>query len=185
VTIPLVERRRLARHRRALGYWAVLLGMYASLFVADSLAPAEWLHYSALFAHLGCVILGLGAAVTLEFHGVLWMTRRRSLDELRQTERAVSALAWLGIVGLLASGTLLQPNLADPLTLVKLIAVLVVALNGVAMTRLTAELNRMPPRMRFSSLPRSMQLWCLSSAVLSQAGWWTAVLVGMLNTATR
>jgi len=185
VTIPLVEKRRTARHRRALAYWTVLLGMYASLFVGGSVVPQEWLHYSALFVHLGSVILGLGAAVTLEFHGLLWMTRRRSLEELRRTERAVSALAWLGIIGLLTSGALLQPSLGDPLTVVKMLAVLVVALNGVGMTRLTAELGRMPPRMRFSSLPRSMQLWCVWSAVLSQTGWWTAVLVGMLNTAVH
>jgi hypothetical protein len=162
----------------------VLLGMYASLFVAGSVAPPLWLHYGALFVHLGAVILGLGAAVVLEFHGLLWMTRRRSLDELRQTERAVSALAWLGIIALLASGALLQPSLDDPLTVVKLSAVLLVALNGVGMTRLTAELSRMPPRMRFSSLPRGIQAWCIWSAVISQAGWWTAVLIGMLNTAT-
>ena len=185
MTIPLVEQRRTARHRRALAYWGVLLGMYASLFVGVSVAPPEWLHLSALFVHLGSVILGLGAAVVLEFHGLLWTTRRRTLEDLRQTERAVSALAWLGIVGLLASGALLQPNLADPPTIIKMLAVLVVALNGVGMTRLTAELARLPPRMRFSSLPRSLQLWCIWSAMISQVGWWTAVIVGMLNTATH
>jgi len=183
VTIPLFERRRTARHRRALAYWAVLLGMSASLLVGASVAPPQWLHYCALFVHLGSVILGLGAAVTLEFQGLLWMKGRRSIEELRQSERAVSPLAWLGIIGLLTSGALLEPSLHDPLTVIKMLAVLVVGLNGVGMTRLTAELRRMPPRTRFTSLPRAIKLWCIWSAVLSQAGWWTAVLIGMLNTA--
>jgi hypothetical protein len=29
-----------------------------------------------------------------------------------------------------------------------------------------------------------MQLWCIWSALVSQVGWWTAVIIGMLNTAT-
>ena len=98
-----------------------------------------------LFAHLASIIIGLGAAVFLEFNGLLWMIGRRTLADLRHTERSVSALAWIGILGLFASGAFLEPNLEDPLTVVKMIAVLVVAMNGVAMTRLTADLARLPP----------------------------------------
>jgi hypothetical protein len=185
VTLPLVETRRAARHRRAVGYWAVIGGMYLSLWLGATLVPPEWLHYASLFAHLASVIVGLGAAVLLETKGLLWTTGRRTLDELRQTERTVTPLAWLGIVGLLGTGAFLQPDLADPLTALKMLAVFVVALNGVAMTRLSRELMRLPPRVRFSSLPARMRAWCIWSAVVSQAGWWTAVVIGMLNTAAR
>ena len=94
-------------------------------------------------------------------------------------------MAWLGILGLFASGAFLEPNLADPLTVVKMLAVLVVAMNGVAMTRLTAELGRLPARARFAAIPRSLRMWCVWSAVVSQVGWWTAVILGMLNTASH
>lgn len=184
MTIPLTESRRAARHRRAVAYWAVLFAMYLSLWLGSSLAPPAWLHYPALFAHLGSVIVGLGAAVLLELHGLLWTGGRSTLGDLRRIERTVTGLAWLGIAGLLASGAFLQPNLADPLTALKMAAVLVVAMNGVSMTKLTGELARLPERARYSALPRRLKLWCVWSAVVSQAGWWTAVVIGMLNTAS-
>ena len=185
VTIPLTERRRIARHRRAAAYWGVLVAMSVSLWVGASVAPPEWVRNPALFAHLGSVIVGLGAAVLLEISGLLWMLRRAALDDLRRVERTVSGLAWLGIAGLLATGAFLQPDLSQPLTALKMLAVLVVAMNGVSMTRLTAELARLPGRVRFAALPRRLRLWCVWSALVSQAGWWTAVLIGMLSTASQ
>jgi len=183
--MSLPERRRSARHRRALAYWGVIFALYASLAVGAALAPPPLLHLTALFAHLGSVIVGLGAAVVLEFTGLLWIADRRGLDDLRRNERLISVVAWLGILGLIASGAFLQPNLTDPKTIVKMTAVLVVAMNGVAMTRLTAELSRLPAETRFRSIPRGLKLWCVWSAVVSQLGWWTAVILGMLNTAAH
>lgn len=182
--MPLAARRRTARHRRAAAYWGVILALYLSLWIGASLSPAPWLHMTALFAHLGSVIVGLGAAVILEVTGLLWVTDRRSLDELIRSEGLVSLVAWAGIFGLLGSGALLQPNLSDPGTVVKMTAVLIVAMNGVAMTRLTNELRRLPPEVRFAAIPRSLKLWCVWSAAVSQVCWWTAVIIGMLNTAS-
>jgi hypothetical protein len=181
----LAERRRVARHRRALGYWGVLVAMFLSLWVGSTVVPPAWLHTPALFGHLASVIAGLGAAVLLELSGLLWMLRRAALDDLRRVERLVSTLAWLGIAGLLATGAFLQPDLGEPLTAIKMVAVLIAAMNGVGMTRLTDELARLPAGVRFSALPRRLQAWCVWSAVVSQSAWWTAVLIGMLNTASR
>ena len=185
MTIPLTELRRAARHRRALAYWGVMLGLCLSLWLGVSGTPPEWLRMGMLFIHLASIIIGLGATVLLEVNGLLWTVGRESLDGVRRTERSVSALAWVGIIGLFASGAFLAPDLTNPLTVVKMTAVLVVAMNGVAMTRLTAELRRLPPRVRFPTLPLRLRMWCLWSGLVSQAGWWTAVLIGMLNTAGR
>ena len=190
MTIPLTprrlaERRRVARHRRAVAYWCVLIAWLVSLWIGTSVVPPEWLHAPALFGHLASVIVGLGSAVLLEMSGLLWTIRRADLDDLRRVERTVSGLAWLGIAGLLATGAFLQPDLGQPLTAIKMIAVLIAAMNGVGMTRLTDELARLPGRVRYAALPRRLQLWCVWSAVVSQSAWWTAVLIGMLNTASR
>lgn len=158
--------------------------MYVSLSLGVVLEPPDWVHYGALFVHLGSVIVGLGAAVLLEFFGLLWVRGRSTLDDLRRVEPVVSGLAWLGIAGLLASGAFLEPNLGDPLTDLKMVAVLIVALNGVAMKRLTGELGRLPGGIPFSRVPARMQMWCVWSAAVSQAGWWTAVVIGMLNTSS-
>lgn len=185
MTIPLTESRRIARHRRALAYWAVLLGMLLSLWIGSTVVPPDWVRLPALFGHVASVIVGLGAAVVLEMSGVLWVLRRHSLQDLRRTERTVSPLAWLGIAGLLASGAFLQPDLDQSLTVVKMIAVLIAAMNGVAMTRLTGELARLPDGAGFAATPVKLRLWCVWSALVSQAAWWTAVLIGVSNTAAR
>ena len=52
-----------------------------------------------------------------------------------------------------------------------MLAVLLVAMNGVAMTRLTAELGRLAGSRRGSHrIPRGLKLWCVWSAVVSQVG---------------
>ena len=58
---------------------------------------------------------------------------------------------------------------------------LVLSLNGVALTRWTTTLARFPRKVRFSTLPREGQFRFVSSAVISQIAWWTAVLIGMMN----
>ncbi|WP_203581420.1 hypothetical protein [Microbacterium hibisci] len=179
------ERLRAARHQRALGYWGVLLALAVSLWVGTSIVPPEWLRTPALFGHLAAVIVGLGSAVLLEMSGLLWTLGRAALDDVRRVERTVTGLAWLGITGLFATGAFLQPDLGEPLTALKMGAVLLAAMNGVAMTRLTDELARLPAGVRFGALPFPLRLWCLWSALVSQAAWWTAVLIGMLNTASR
>ena len=58
-------------------------------------------------------------------------------------------------------------------------------MNGVAMTRLTGGTGAPAPSVPFAAVPMRVQLWCVWSAFVSQAGWWTAVIIGMLNTAVR
>lgn len=184
MTIPLTERRRIARHRRSVAYWWVVIGWMLSLWLSTQLVPQEWLHYVMLIGHLGCVIVGLGAAVLLEVNGFLWMRGAASLDHVRRTEPTVTGLAWVGIIGLLATGAFLEPDLGNPLTVLKMAAVLLAALNGVAMTRMTAELHRMHGEIPFDRIPRRMKIWAVWSAIVSQVAWWTAVIVGAVNTAT-
>ena len=98
----------------------------------------------------------------------------------------MSALAWIGILGLFASGAFLEPNLEDPLTVIKM----------VGRARGRDERRRHDPPDGGTAppaalacdsppLPRAAALWCIWSALVSQAGWWTAVIIGMLNTAVR
>lgn len=179
MTLKQKERRRL--RRRAVAYVAVAAGWAASIWISTLLAPPAWLHSLALFVHLASVIVGLGAVLVVEWYGLLWMTEWRSVRELRQVDRTLKLPIWVGLIGVLASGALLQPNLDDPITLVKLGAVLVLSLNGVAITRWTTYFGRFPRKMRFGALPWRARFRFISSAVVSQIAWWTAVFIGMLN----
>lgn len=176
--------RPVARHRRTIGYSSVLLAMLVSLWLGSVIEPPSWLRYPMLFGHLTGVIVGLGAAILLESKALLWAMGRAHIGDIRMVERIASPLAWIGLGGLLATGAFLEPNLENPLTAIKMVAVTVAALNGVALTRLTAELHRLPPHTAFRRVPWQLRAGCIGTSVTSQLAWWTAVIVGMLNTAS-
>lgn len=182
--MTLKAKQRLRRRQRAVAYLAVAVAWAASVWVSTLLAPPSWLHGLALFVHLASLVVGLGAVLMVEWYALLWMTEWRSPRDLRQVDVTLRLPIWAGLIGLLASGALLQPDLGAPLTIVKLGAVLVVSLNGVAITQWTAYLARFPRRMRFASLPRKARLRFVASAIVSQIAWWTAVVIGMLNSTT-
>lgn len=181
VTMTLKAKQRRLQRRRAVAYVAIAAGWAASIWVSTLLAPPPWLHDMALFVHLASLIIGLGAVLTVEWYALLWVTEWRSVRDVRQVDVTLKLPIWVGLIGLLASGALLQPDVQAPLTLVKLGAVLVVSLNGVAITRWTSYLARFPRKMRFQALPRRARIRFISSAAVSQVAWWTAVVIGMRN----
>jgi len=81
---------------------------------------------------------------------------------------------WAGYSALVLSGLLLEPDLASPMTRVKLALVLVIGLNGVVALWLHRALHRGPDA-------RLMALGACC-AILSQAGWWGSIVIGHLNT---
>lgn len=184
VTTTLKARQRRRQRRRAVAYLAIAAGWAVAIWVSTLLAPPPWLHTIALFVHLASLIVGFGAVLMVDWYALLWVTEWRSVRDLRQVDVTLKLPIWVGIIGLLASGALLQPDLGSPLTLVKLGAVLALSLNGVAITRWTVHLARFPRKTRFSSLPRAARARFISSAVISQVAWWTAVVIGMLNSTT-
>lgn len=179
MTLKAKQRRR--QRRRVIAYVMVTVGWAASVWLGTLLAPPDWLHAIALFVHLASLVVGLGSVLAVEWYGLLWATEWRSPRDLRQVDVTMRPLIWAGLIGLLASGALLQPDVAAPATIVKLVAVLVVSLNGVALTQWTDYLRRFPRKMRFRGLPRRARIRFVASAVVSQVAWWTAVVIGMLN----
>lgn len=173
------------RRWRAAGYWAVAIGMYLSLWVGTSVAAPDAWRLPFLFLHLASVIAGLGATVVLDAKALQWVFGRADVSDVVRIEHSVTPLAWFGIAGLLFSGAFLAPDLSQPLTALKMAAVLLAALNGVAIGRLTDELRRIPAGMPFRRVPARMRWWCAGSGVVSQTAWWVAVVIGMMNTAGR
>ncbi len=125
-------------------YIAIAAGWAASIWLSTLIAAPPWLHAIALFVHLASLIVGFGAVLVVEWYGFLWMTEWRSVRDLRQVDLTLKLPIWAGLIGLLASGALLQPDLTSPATLVKLGAVLVLSLNGVATHPLDDVLRRIP-----------------------------------------
>ncbi|WP_031488195.1 hypothetical protein, partial [Streptomyces bicolor] len=84
---------------------------------------------------------------------------------------------WAGLAGLVLSGTVLDPDPRAPLTRVKLVLVLLIALNGVH----AQALHRTLVDQAGSRPPQRLLVHGALSAVLSQLGWWGALTIGFLN----
>ncbi|MEV4276126.1 hypothetical protein [Actinoplanes xinjiangensis] len=135
--------------------------------------PAQ-VHDIALFVHLGSMVIGFGAVLTVDWFGLLWLTGRRTLADVLSTARGTHVLIWAGFAGLLASGALLGMP-AGP----KALAVLVIGINGVYAAVLLRELGRHPRPPTFLLVRAGL------ATTISQAAWWTALVLGYLNSRGR
>jgi len=131
----------------------------------------------ALLGHLASLVLGFGAVLAVDWVALLWLFRQRTrVDIVRAADNARYPI-WLGYAGLVATGVLLEPDLTSVATRVKLVLVLMVGLNGVlAMVlhgRLAGVVGGAPGR--------RLLMTAVGSATVSQAGWWGAMFVGLLN----
>ena len=149
----------------------------AMLLTTPHVKAGETLHQIALFGHLAALVLGFGAVLTLDWFGLMWMLGRQDLLTLVRVAQAAHTPIWLGLAGLAVSGMLLSPDTSAALTMVKLIAVLAVAMNGIAAAHVQRRLLALDGRLP----PRPLLLTAVLVATVSQAGWWLATLVGFLN----
>ncbi len=128
----------------------------------------------ALFVHLGSVVVGFGAVLLVDWLGFLWLTGRATLADVLRTAHGAHVPTWAGFAGLLVSGLFLGVP-AGP----KAIAVLVVGLNGIYAGVLLSELSRHP------TPPTALLTRATAATLISQIAWWTAVILGYLNSRGR
>ena len=171
---PLQQRRRIPS--AALGLAIVVA--WTAMFVAVPHLPVSTdIRPFALFFHLASLVLGFGAVLSLDWIGLMWMLGRQDLLFLVRAAKAAHTPIWIGLAGLSLSGVLLNPDTSSPLTVVKLLAVLIVALNGLGASKVQQRLLALDGQ----TPPIRLLLMSVVVATVSQAGWWTATLVGFLN----
>lgn len=159
----------------ATGAWALSVGLSAALQVEG------WPHQIGQVVHILAMVIAFGAIILVDWHGFLWLIGRRQLGETIRLDGAAGPLIWGGLLGMLATGVFLNPDLASPLTQIKLFSVLLLMLNGIFLIPLMRRLEHLPKTTRFADLParkRNHMLVCLS---VSQLCWWTAIIVGFIN----
>lgn len=161
-----------------------------ALLAASGLATSIWVstyvhvvdpawHDVVLFAHMASLVAGLGSVLAIDFLGLQWVLGRRSLQSVLTISAAASPLVWVGFAGLVATGSLLSPDLSSEMTRTKLVLVLLVALNG-------AFAGVMQDRLESAAAHPSRRLLAQGAltALVSQVAWWGATLVGFLNSQT-
>ncbi|MEE1621914.1 hypothetical protein ACQ3I4_09205 [Zafaria sp. Z1313] len=161
----------------AVALWAVTV--YLSTAVDVSAAART----VALALHVLALVASFGSVLMVDWHGMLWLLGRRELFETIRLDSAASPLIWGGVGVMMVTGVFLEPDLASALTLTKLAAVLVLTVNGIMLIPLMRRLVKMPARTSFSSLPIGQRIHMVVCAGISQAAWWTAIVVGFVNVA--
>ena len=185
-----VSRRTIRRHRESERSTRRLV------FALSAAAGAAWLlsvtlstavhvdtfvHNIAVVMHVLFLVVAFGAIILVDWHGFLWLLGRRELAEIIRLDGAATPLIWGGLAGLLATGVFLTPHLNNPMTDVKLAAVLVLSLNGILLIPLMRRLARLPSGSSFTDLPVGQRLHMMSGLVISQLCWWTAIIIGFIN----
>jgi hypothetical protein len=178
--LPIVHRIR-STHR----YVTVVLAWLAMLG-ASALLPGPGVFRGVLqLGHLLGLAVAVGAVAVIDWHGLLWVGRKRDLRETARIAAAVTPLIWAGLLALGVTGALLKPDLTAPLAWVKMAAVLLLALNGVAASETRQVLRRTPEGVAIADLPRALATRLLASAAASQLAWLTAIVVGLTTQASR
>lgn len=137
----------------------------------------------ALIAHTISLIAAFGAVLLVDWVGFLWLISRRKLVETSRIESAAMPIIWGGLAGLLVTGALVNPAMDNPLTIIKVSAVLVLMLNGILLIPCMRRLNAMPAGTRFGDVPFGMRVHLLICLAISQTCWWTAMIIGFINSA--
>jgi len=149
----------------------------AAIWLAMHLMADMTLHHVALFAHVAALIVGFGGVLSTDFQAVMWLMGRRSLADVIRFGGATHALIWIGLTGLVVSGSLLNPDFSQPLTRVKMALVLVVILNGLGALALHHRLG-----MGTRALSRRLLVRATALGMISQLAWWGAIFIGFMST---
>ena len=162
----------------------ILAGLLAALLVSTVVPADHALRPLAVSLHVLSLVVSFGAVLVIDWHGLLWLAGRRGLTESTRLAAGAGPLIWGGLAGLMATGALLHPDLSSPLTLTKMVLVLAVAWNGAAMSALRRRLAQLPAYVKPADLPRRDWRLILTATVISQVGWWGAILIGFVNSST-
>ena len=184
-----VSRRTIRRHReserstRRLVFALCLAAVVAwllSVTLSTTVHADTFVHNIAVVLHV-LSLVAFGAIILVDWHGFLWLLGRRELAEIIRLDGAATPLIWGGLAGLLATGVFLNPHLNNPMTDIKLGAVLVVSLNGIMLIPLMRRLARLQSPTAFEDLSAGQRGHLVSCLLISQLCWWTAIIIGFIN----
>lgn len=143
------------------------------------------LHRIGLSCHIIALVPSFGAILIVDWVGFLWLLGKRDIHDTRRLEAAAQPLIWGGLAVLLVSGALIKPDVTSPVTQIKLLCVLVLMLNGIALAPAMRRIHALPVGTHFKSVAPRLRARLLVALCISQGCWWTAVLVGLLNSTLR
>lgn len=156
-----------------------------SLLVGSTFDFGQYVHGIGLAVHVISFAVAFGTIMVVDWLGILWLLGKVPVHEPGKLESAAKPLIWGGLAGLLFSGAFIRPDLDNPLTWIKLVCVLILMLNGLFVHPALQELSALPQGTRIMDLGRLLRVRLMVAAGISQACWWTALLIGLMNSTLR
>ncbi|MDP9904702.1 hypothetical protein [Arthrobacter bambusae] len=101
--------------------------------------------------------MAFGTSLVVDWLALLWVFRRIDLHAPGGLENAARPLIWGGLALLMASGSFLHPDLSKPTTVVKLLCVLVLTINGLLIVPVIHSLAALPDSRSFRGLNRRLR----------------------------
>ena len=160
---------------------AVAVGWCALILAAPRIHTGPDVHRVALTAHLLSLVAGFGAVLAVDGYALAVLRGRRGVADLLAFSAVADRFIWAGFAGLAVSGAYLDPDLGSAWADLNLVAVFVAGLNGVYARTVRDRLPALPPGAGVRALPRQWLLRAVCAGLLSQAAWWTSILVGSLT----
>jgi len=157
---------------------AVCLGWSVMIVAAHQTRTGAVGHRIALVLHLLSLAVGFGTVLAVDACGLAVLAGRRTVAWMVRLSARTDALIWAGLAGLGVSGVFLDPAFGNVATLLNLYAVLVVGLNGVYARTVRDRLPLLADGAGVQDLPRPLLRRALVSGLVSQAAWWTSILIG-------
>lgn len=132
------------------------------------------LHVTGFCIGLGTVIAVDAAALASAFG---WIPIRKAARFALYADW----LIWLGFVLVCVSGAFLQPDFGNGWVVANFFVVLALGLNAVHARDVLTHIRALPADARIATLPRPLLARAVTSAVLSQALWWSSMAIGFFT----
>ncbi|HET9170866.1 MAG TPA: hypothetical protein VFN97_15620 [Actinospica sp.] len=134
-----------------------------------------------LTVHVVGFCIGLGTVLAVD--GVFLASAFGWTSIARAARFALFAdsLIWLGFVLVCVSGAYLQPDFGNGWVVANFFVVLALGINAVHARDVLDHVRVLPREARVSTLPRPLLARAVTSAVLSQALWWSSMAIGFFT----
>lgn len=131
--------------------------------------------YLFLFIHFIFIAVGFGAVIVIDTFGFLWLRKKVALELVMKVADVTQRLIWIGWSGLVISGIVLLGLMGwhvGARTALKLFFVAMLGMNGIFLHYIKKAFER-------GEVPMGRMVL---ATVISQIGWWGAIVIGFLNT---
>ncbi len=133
-----------------------------------------------LFIHLCGLILGFGSVIVTDLYGSLWVLNRVRFPQVVRVSGVTEKFIWAGWGLMVLAGIplVLLKGVVDNLMIIKLFFVILVGINGIPLHLLHKKVKGYKEG---DDIPTIVMFRLMLLLLVSQLGWWSAMLIGFLH----